>query len=287
MAPESPTIAIWELGLRLRERRYLLGLTATESGRLARCTQAHVSEIERGRTRATKDKLTRLIKAYEFDADETAELWKLHEHGGQRGWWNKYTGIFSNELLRFFGYEHGAESVRTYSGGLIPGLLQTEEYIRAVIRGAAPNLRLSEEELRVTARKTRQQRLAGDDPLHLTAVISEATLRQRVGGIAVLHGQLEHLMTLMEQHSENLDVRVIPFTAGGFDALDGSSFHLVGFASPRLPTLAWQETITSTALIDHTMTVREYTLAYHQAEERALDREESLRLIRDAAKELS
>ncbi|AOS65331.1 DUF5753 domain-containing protein [Actinoalloteichus hymeniacidonis] len=287
MAPQSPTIAIWELGLRLRERRYLLGLTATEAGRLARCTQAHVSEIERGRTRATKDKLTRLIKSYEFDSDESAELWNLHDHGAQRGWWNRYTGIFSNELLRFFGYEYGAESVRTYSGGLIPGLVQTEDYIRAVIRGAAPNLRLSEEELRVTARKTRQRRLVEDDPLHLTAVISEATLRQCVGGVAVLRGQLEHLARLVAEQPENLTVRVIPFSAGGFDALDGSSFHLVGFTSPRLPTLAWQETITSTSLIDHTMTVREYTLAYHQAEERALDREESLRLIRDTAKELS
>ncbi|MBB5923199.1 hypothetical protein FHR81_004266 [Actinoalloteichus hoggarensis] len=171
------------------------------------------------------------------------------------------------------------KGVRTCSGGLIPGLLQTEEYIRAVIRGAAPNFRSSEEELRVTARMTRQQRLADGDPLHLTAVNSEAALRQCVGGIAVLGSQLEHLVTLMERHPENLDVRMIPFTAGSFDALDGSGFYLIGFASPRLPTLAWRETVTSTSLIDHTMTVREYTLACHQAEERSLDREESLRLV--------
>src|SRR5262249_51756907 len=153
------------------------------------------------------------------DSDDAAELEILREKGSHRGWWNSYSAIFGDDLLRFFGYEHGAETIRTYDGALIPGLLQTEDYARAVIRGAGPNIRLAEVEKRVKVRMMRQGLLIGEEPLHLTAVINEAALRQRVGGKEVLVRQLNALVEKIDDHHYNLDVRVIPFEADCYHAL--------------------------------------------------------------------
>ncbi|WP_016697338.1 helix-turn-helix domain-containing protein [Actinoalloteichus spitiensis] len=286
MAPSSPTVASWELGLRLRERRELMGLTAQAVAKRSGCTQGYLSEVERGKTKIAEERLAALTEIYEFHRDEAEELAALRRDANQRPWWNSYSALFSDDLLRFFGYEHGAESCRAYDGGLVPGLLQTEDYARAVIRGGGPNIRLAEVDRRVEARMLRKQRLTGPSPIHYTAVINEAVLRQHVGGPRVLADQLTYLVDMIESCPDTLDLRVVPFTADAYHALGGSTFYLLDFASSRLPTLVWQETVTSTDLIDHYMRVREYDLAYSQAAALALSAADSLALIRLIAKEL-
>ncbi|MBM7810167.1 Scr1 family TA system antitoxin-like transcriptional regulator [Saccharothrix algeriensis] len=112
-----------------------------------------------------------------------------------------------------------------------------------------------------------------------------AALRQHVGGRAVMADQLRHLTTTAEEHPETIEVRVIPFTADCYNALDGSGFYVMDFASVRLPQLVWQETISTTDLIEQPMRIREYSLAYEQAMGFALDRTGSLRLIEQIRKE--
>src|SRR5699024_3473198 len=159
-----------------------------------------------------------------------------------RGCWSPSSALFSDELLRLYGLEYGAHGVRTHESLLIPGLLQTSEYARALISSDLANIRQVEVDQRVEVRMRRQERLADDNPLQLTAVISEAALLQQVGGPDVRRAQLEHLTDMIDAHPKTLQVNVIPFdvTAGGI--LGASTFHLLDFVSPQLPSLAWQET---------------------------------------------
>ncbi|MFI0467940.1 helix-turn-helix domain-containing protein [Saccharopolyspora sp. 5N102] len=286
MAPSSPTVANWALGLRLKEKREEAGLSGSAAAKHIGITGAYLSEVEKGKKNLSSDRMNAVIDSYEFSEEEANELRALRDDASQRGWWNSYSAIFNDELLRFFGYEHGAESLHTYDSGLMNGLLQTEDYARAVIESGSPNVRLAEAERRIKARLTRQRRLRGEDPLRITAVMSEAVLRQQVGGAAVLKAQLEHLADLVDELPDSLEVLVVPFEATGHHAMGGSAFHIMTFPSGRLPTLLWQETVTSTNLITDSLTVREYALAHAEAEKAALSREDSLQLIRSIFRSL-
>jgi hypothetical protein len=246
-----------------------------------------LSAVEHGKKKLPEDKLVTLLASYEFDDEEAAELHALREQAGRRGWWAQFSALFSDELLRLFGFEHGAESVRAYDNGLMNGLLQTEEYAAAIIAAGRPNIRLAEVDRRVAARMMRQRRLTADVPLHLTAIMSESTIRQQVGGPRVLERQLRHLLDLIERLPDTLDVRVVPYTATGHPAMGGSLFNLMTFPSAMLPTLTWQETVTSTKLIEDPLTVREYSLACAEVKKAALDRHDSVDVITQVAMELS
>ncbi|MGP4015543.1 DUF5753 domain-containing protein [Saccharopolyspora sp. 5N708] len=280
MAPVSPTVAAWAIGLRIREKRDALGLSGAAAAKKIGIAAAYLSDVEHGKKNLSADRLDELMAIYEFDADEADELRALREQAAHRGWWNKYSALFSEDLLRFFGFEHGAESLRTYCADLINGLLQTEDYARAIIESGAPNLRLAEVDRRVQCRITRQQRVVGDEPLQILAVMGEAALRQQVGGKEVHAAQLKHLATLIDQYPDSLELRVVPFDTTAHPAMGGSAFSLMGFPSGRLPTLLWQETVTSTQLITDSLTTREYGLAHAEVTKNALNREDSLALIR-------
>lgn len=281
----SPSVAGWELGLRLRERRELMDVTAVSAGKAIGTSQSYISGVENGKLKINARKLDELAAVLEFDQEEVEELQELREAAGRRAWWSPYSAMFNAEVLRYFGFEAGAESIRAYSAGMITSLLQTEDYAMAIMNGGAPSIRLAEANRRVEVRMKRQQRLDGDDPIRLTTVITESGLRQAVGGRAVMAAQLKHLAAKIERHPDTLDVRIVPFSADYHNAIGGSTFYILGFASSRLPDLVWQETVSTTDLIDQPMRIREYSLAHSQAVEFALDRAESLDLIERIGKE--
>ncbi|MEV4645685.1 Scr1 family TA system antitoxin-like transcriptional regulator [Saccharopolyspora sp. NPDC049357] len=282
MAPISATVAMWAIGLRLRERREERGFRSASAAKQTGVAAAYLSDVENGKKNLSEGRLNELIELYEIDTEEADELRELREQATQRGWWTKYSALFSDELLRFFGFEHGAESLRTYDGDLVNGLLQTPDYARAIIEAGAPNLRLAEVDRRIQCRITRQSRISGDEPLQMAAVMGEAAVRQQVGGPEVHAAQLKHLADLIHRNPVSLDLRVVPFDATGHPAMGGSGFALMTFPSGRLPALLWQETVTSTQLIMDAMATREYGLAHGEASRSALTREDSLDLITNA-----
>lgn len=282
----SPTVQAWELGLRLRQRREEIGLTAAAVGRAAGIIQAYVSGVEAGKVKLPADRLTQLVKIYELDADEAAELEELRIGATRRGWWQQYSQLLPAEFIRFLGCEAGAEHVRSYHSEVVDGLLQTEDYARAVIRGGTTTIRLTEVDRRVAARMARQARLTGDRPLRLTTVLSEGVLRQQVGGPAVMRAQLEHLVSLANDRPEQIQIRVMPFSAGAHPAF-GGPFQVLSFASPRLPDLVWQEILTFIDIMDQSARVTDYVVTFAETLERTLSSEESLTLIQRIAEEMT
>jgi transcriptional regulator with XRE-family HTH domain len=287
MTPPSPVVASHELGGRLRERRESLGLPATEVAAAAQCTPQFLSQVENGKKVPAVEKLTAMMGRLEFDSGEQDELVELRKRATQRGPLAAYGGIFSAELLRFFGFEHGCESMHSHIEGLVHGLLQTAEYAHAVIQSGGARVRQAEVERRVQARLVRQQRLTGPDPLTLSVVMSEAALRQQVGGRQVMARQLTDLVDRIEELGPRLQVRVIPFSCVGHPALGAPSFHVLGFASTRLPDLVWVETITGMHLVDDPVSVHEHRLIHAAAGDLALDAVDSLAMIKAAAREFA
>lgn len=285
MPPSSPVVAGWELALRLRERRRQRGMDVLTVTKELGFTRNYWSAVENERKILSEETLNRVLDLFEFDAEERQELLELRSATRERGWWSRYSGMLDAGLQRLFGLEAGAHSIRGYESLLIPGLLQTPGYARAIM-AASVTLPRVEIDQRVEVRVRRQQRLFGDDPMLLTAIISEATLLQQIGGPDVLRHQLEHLIRIMEKHSDTIEVRVLPFTVTNCDLFGAATFELIDFEQPMLPTVAWHESITIFGTVDDPMRVRDMGKTYGEALRRTLDQNDSLVLIRQHLREL-
>lgn len=286
MALPSPVVAGWELVLRLRERREQIGVEVKQITQTLGFSRNYWSAVENERKILSEEALKKLLDLLELGSDESREMLALREIARDRGWWSDYSALFDAELRRFFGLEHGAHSIRAYENLLIPGLLQTADYARAVIHPFVTVPRVQVEQ-RVGVRLRRQQRLDDDDPLRFTAIISEAALHQQIGCAAVLRDQLVHLVDLIEKYPENLYVHVVPFTANAYSLFGGGTLNLIDFENPRLPTVVWQETVTAWGVIDDPSRVDAISTAFDEALQRSLDEGQSRALIQRRIKELN
>ncbi|MBF6164539.1 helix-turn-helix transcriptional regulator [Streptomyces gardneri] len=278
MAPVSPTVARWELVLRLRELREQRGFDSAGFARRVGFTPANWSHVEKGRRVLTTETIGPVLELLEVEAEERAELLALLEASKQRGWWARSSALIGPELQRLYGMEYGAQSIRSYDSLVVPGLLQTEDYARALI-SADVMIRPVQVEQLVAIRMRRQERLRGADPVELTAVFGEGTLLQQTGGPDVLRGQLRYLADLIEE-LDTVEVRVIPFAATAGAVLGGSSFHLIDFAGEQLPTFGWVESAVFGGAVEDPDLVRDLRFAYLRAVDQSLSRLDSLALIR-------
>lgn len=281
MAPPSPAVARWELSFRTRKRRDELGITGPQIARELKFSTTYWPKVERDQRILSKEKLIQLLRFLEFSEEDQKDLIEVRQLAGERGWWADYEGLFSELQLRIFGMEHGAEEVSTVESLLIPGLLQTEEYARTLITGDTAFIRQVEVQQRIDARLERQKRLSGEDPLRLNAVVSEAALRQQTGGVGVMRNQLQHLVTTIEAHWDTVNFRVLPFTSHVGAIRGCSTFHILDFPQPRLPTLAWSEVPLHDELVEDQQRVRNLTIVFGHLERESLSREDSLRLLNE------
>lgn len=274
----SPVVANWELVLRLRERREQLGISVNDLTKQLGFTRNYWSAIENERKIIPENTLRTLFGILEFGENDRQQLLDLRDTAKENGWWRQYSALFDNELQRLFGLEHGAHGIRGYDPLLVPGLLQTADYARAIMHRSA-TVRPVEVEQRVAVRQRRQERLNGDNPLDLQVIISEAALRQQIGGTAVLKDQLNHLLTVIEKHPDNVEILVVPFTAPVCTLFGAGTLHLLDFQSPRLPRAAWMESVSIWGVTTEANQVRDISIAFDEAVERALDRRETKNII--------
>ncbi|NNH71880.1 transcriptional regulator [Nocardia uniformis] len=284
MAHVSPTVAGWELMLRIREQGKAVGVKASAIQQALDISAAYWSQVTNYRGMFSEGKLEILMELLEFEPDEQRELCALRTAARQRGWWSGYSALFDDGQMRFYGMEDGARSIRSVEGGVIPGLLQTEDYIRALMSSIVYTARPTEVNQRVRARLERQRRLDGPDALQLSVIIGQAALMQEVGGPEVQRNQLRHLGEMVEKYDDNLDLRVIPFNArDSIAGLNVATFHLLDFESTRLPTVGWLDTAIYGELTEDRAKVEALDYLYRQLFTISLGREESLMLIDEIA----
>ncbi len=284
MPPRSPAVGQFELTHRLRARRVALGLPIRELSRHLDFTPNYYSAVENGRTLLAPDKLELLCQRLEFTPAETSELQALRDLAREHRWTSEFSPVLSAELALFYGLEYGAAKVRSYEGCVIPGILQTDDYTRALIRDDpdAPGVRAQR---RLELRQRRRERLYGDDPLELSVLINQAAIMQQVGGPPVLREQILVLADYMEQ-LPTLDIRVIPFSASPRGMVNASTIHLLEFASVHLPVIGWREAVVPIGITDDADLVDLLEVNFSRAAESALSREDTLTLLRARAREL-
>jgi transcriptional regulator with XRE-family HTH domain len=279
--PESAVVAAWELGLRLREHRDRLDLSTSIAAARTKTQSSNLSSVESGRKRITAVNLAKLAKLYALEPTELDDLEALRARAERRDWYHRYDWLFGETFLRYLGLEHGADQLKVYENCFIPGPLQTVAYATALIRSGSPYTRLTEAEPRVEARMARRGRLTGEQPLQITALLTEAVLCQRIGGAEVMRDQL---LDLAER--THVCIRILPFRAGAYPAL-GGSFRLLSFGSAKLPDVVYQETLTSATIIEQRQQVREYAVALAESTTEALSPQDSIDLIREVAREIT
>lgn len=225
-AQPSPPFARRQLGRLLRDLRVRVRMSTEVACDELEISTSRLSRIETGQVAPDVHVARSMLDLYEVGGNEWAEILDQVREAKKKGWWQAY-GL---SAAGYVGLEAAASSVRDYSMTYVPGLLQTEEYMRAVFAAGFVRRTRDQLENQVAARLRRQERLLDHDrPLELTAIIDEGVLWHPVGGIEAMRRQVRHLAQAAT--SPNLTIQVIPASVGAHLGMTGS-FTVLGFADP-------------------------------------------------------
>ena len=248
-AGDGPTAVRILVGAYLRRLREESGLTRAEAGEPIRSSESKISRMELGRVGFKERDVLDLLTLYGVrDEQERAAMLARVREANAPGWWYSYSDVTPNWFQRYLGLEATASLIRTYEVQFVPGLLQTEEYARAVVPLGPGAARLEEISRRVRLRLQRQQLLSRPDAPKLWAVVDEAALRRPVGGPRVMRDQLESLIGVVTK-MPNVRLQVLPLAAGGHAAA-GGSFTILRFPQQDLPDVVYLEQLTSALYLD-------------------------------------
>ncbi|MFJ6442845.1 Scr1 family TA system antitoxin-like transcriptional regulator [Streptomyces sp. NPDC091649] len=253
-------------GSRVRKLRTAAGLTQTEVGTLTHVVGSRIAQIERATGAKPTLELTRALDKELVADDLLIDLWPY-----------VYREAFPDWSQAFIAHSGRAAAIREYASHVVPGLLQTREYARALL-SVGHSLRDAEHlDERLAARLDRQVRLTGPDRPELWIILDEAVLRRPVGGSAVMRGQLEKLLRMAEEPA--ITVQVLPFDQGEHGALGGSLTVLV---MPDGTEVAYTEGAHHGQLTEEPDDIERFVLTYDQLRAMALPPLMSLDLIRSA-----
>ncbi|MGO4747096.1 helix-turn-helix domain-containing protein [Streptomyces sp. 2MCAF27] len=275
-----------QLGDELRRFRESAGLSTAEAAEVLDCTKGKISRIENGHVPVRAPDLTALMHAYGVqDAEARERLEALARRANRRrreGWWHQYESVLGDAYRDQIEMESICESVRTYEVQLIPGLLQTAEYGRAVTVASRAWQTPEHIDQFVQVRLTRQERLSGETPMNFWAVLSEGVLRQQVGGPAVMRAQLEHMAAMAER--PNVTVQVLPFSRGAHSSMFGP-YLILSFPQLASLDLVLSETPTGNMWLERESEVACYRELFDDSRTAALPPTESLAFINLISKE--
>lgn len=244
----GPTVMRIVLGSQLRRLREASGITREAAGDSIRASHAKISRLELGQVSFKERDVVDLLALYGVrDTAEREAFLALARQANATGWWHKYGDILPGWFELYVGLEEAASITRTYEVQFVPGLLQTEDYARAVIELGHTGSSPADTERRVRLRMTRRQLLGRPQAPSLWAVIDEAALRRPLGSRQVMREQLRHLIEMAER--PNITVQIVPFRLGGHAAA-GGPFTILRFAEPDLPDIVFIEQLTSALYLE-------------------------------------
>jgi transcriptional regulator with XRE-family HTH domain len=276
----GPAVRRRKLGAELRVLRTGSGLTSGEAARLVGWHQSKVSRIETGASGVKPADLRLLLDAYGVRDGHLRELLLMlagsEDAGGRNGWWHAYRGVLPPTYRDFISLESQASAMRTLETTVVPGLLQTAEYARAVTRAAVKDLDEERLDALVEVRLARQDVLRSDPPLKLCAVLDEAVLRREVGGPEVMARQLERLLDAARLPQVRL--QVLPFRAGAHVGLTGP-FVIFSFPSTSDLDVVVLDQLTSSLYLERKEDLLAYSEAFNTLRMHALSPEDSLDYI--------
>jgi len=253
----SPVARRRELGSLLRSLRTRTGLTTEEVAERLGVSRSKISRLENGRRGASSADIARLCELYQVDDEYRSRLAELAVEGKQRAWWQRLNLTYGD----YVGLEAEAESISDYALALVPGLLQTPDYARAIVRAGGPALPASIVEERVQARVIRQRLLAAAAGPRFVAVLDESVLHRVVGSPSVMVAQLRQILEM--SRLPNVTIRIVPYDAG--TVVSGvNKFIILRFALADIPDIVLIEDLTDHQYVDGADDVAVYNTTFQR-----------------------
>jgi transcriptional regulator with XRE-family HTH domain len=269
----SPTVRRRELGALLRKLRTETGLTVEQAAGRLLFSMSKLSRMETGHGVATPRDIRDLCDLYGVtDEAERDRMTSLAREGKRVGWWQGYD---LDSFATYVGLEAEAAGISCYQSAIVPGLMQTPGYARAMHTANVPQIPAGRIEQLIEVRLTRQQLLVQEPPLRLEAILDEALLRRVVGGPVVMAAQLDHLAGLSGR--PNVTIRVIPFGVGAHPAMN-STFNILEFAGPVAPVV-YVEGLVGWIYVERPQDVNRYQQVFEHLRIVSLNPRESIELI--------
>jgi len=269
------------VGGALRRYRENVGYSLEDAARILECDRSKISRIETGQRGIRPKELRELMAEYGVPASEQLALMAIASRGGQHSWWHPYAGVWSDAYLDYVIMESAASEIMAYEAQLIPDLLQTDDYARA-IAAAEPGYQTDQQREDGVAAKTvrRQVVLGGSTPARLGVILGEGALHQAVGGPDVLAGQITHLVKLAADYPA-VTIQVLPFSAGAHAAAGSGSLAILRF--PDAPSLGvvYLEALSGGVYLEDQADVARYIRAFALLRAAALSPADSAHLLRN------
>ena len=284
MVASGPAGPRRRLGAELRRLRTGAGLHLDQVAGRLHCSTSKISRLETGKGIPKPADVRELIKIYEVAADtERDMLMRLVRESRTEGWWESYTeGVAPERFFldapgRYEALETDAVGLRGFDLSVLNGLLQTEDYARAVLSGQLPRHSSQEIDQLVELRMRRQEALRRPAPLSLDLVIDESVLARTVGSRAVMAAQMSRLLELMEMPS--VTIRLVPFAAG-VDRAHMGHFVILDIPDDLGSTVVYLEGHAGESFLDGAVDVDVYDDVFSEVRGRALALHESREVIR-------
>jgi transcriptional regulator with XRE-family HTH domain len=278
-----PTVRLRRLAAQLRQLREAAGLTQEDVAERTGKDRSTLYRLENAQQRPQRSTLIQLMDLYGVEPDKRAELLAVLRQAGELGWVRGHRSHLPEAYSDYISFESEASTISNYESLFIPGLLQTEDYTRAVIRGTLPHATEEQVENRVAARMERQAVLAKQNPARLWAIMDEAAVRRAVGGPGVMRRQLRRIAEAASQ--PNLTAQIIPYAAGAHPGMQGS-FILLDFPDPADPSLIYMESLAGDLFLENSTDISRYIENFQHLRAAALRPDETIALLAEAADNL-
>ncbi len=266
------------VGRALRRYRENVGYALEDAARVLECDRSKISRIETGQRGIRPKELRELLTEYGVPHGEQAALAAIAGRGGQRAWWHPYADVLPGAYLDYVIMESAASEIMTYEAQVVPDLLQTDDYARA-IAAAEPGYATEQQRDDAVAAKAVRRQVVLPGTRRLSMVLGEGTLHQAVGGPRVMAGQISHLVRLIDDFP-GLTVQVLPFSAGA-QAVSAGSASLAILRFPDAPSLGvvYLEALSGGVCLDGQEEVARYIRAFALLRAAALSAADSARLL--------
>lgn len=280
----SPTVRRRRLAAELRKLRKESEKTREQVAEFVGCSPVTVTRIESGQSAPRVADAARMLEMYGVTGDRREVLITLCREARRRSWWQQHSGAIPAWFEVYVGLEEEASEIRTYEPELIPGLLQTEGYTRAVMLADVVVPPDEEIDRRIAVRMKRQERLEGEDAPKMWVVLNEAALRREVGGRETMREQLRHLTDV--SRPSKVVIQVLTYGAGAHPALDGS-FVILQFPEPADPAVAYIQYRRGSLYLEEPSDVGYYAEVFDHLRARALGPDESRAFIARVADQMT
>ncbi|WP_406360354.1 helix-turn-helix transcriptional regulator [Streptomyces sp. NBC_00715] len=280
----APTVGQVVLGRRLLDLRERAGLKREEAARILRVAPATVRRMEMAEVSLKIPYLQLLLKSYGVSDEEAEAFVQLAEDANKPGWWQRFHDILPDWFSMHVSLEGAAALLRSYEPHFVPGLMQTEDYARGVMKaGAIGQTRPEDIERHVALRMQRQDLLVREDAPRIWAVMDETALLRPIGGPEVMRAQIDKLLEVTEL--PNVTLQVMPFANGPHPGTYGP-FVLFRFAMPELPDMVYSEYLTGAVYLDARSEVATHLEVMDRMAAQAATAHRTKEILRDLRKEL-